>query len=167
MVGVKQWKVIVKRDREAELLFRGDQIRRAIGLYLSKPGAKKFPTSLEDLMGDGANNKNHLRRLYKDPITNADFELLGVNNSLIGVRSTSEEEPLKTGNFPPPYECFEQANTYRDWVFVYLKTVSPRPPSRNVKPTAKRDQAPQPFPQGSPCDAVAHLKVIKKNNSSD
>jgi type II secretory pathway pseudopilin PulG len=140
-IGVKQWKTIVKRDKEAELLFRGDQIRRAIALYFNKPGALKYPSSMEDLMGDGFGKKNYLRRLYKDPMTKKDFELLGVNNVIVGVRSTSDDLPLKTGEFPDAYQCFEEAETYRDWLFLYIKS-------------AKNEE--------SPCAAIVNLKVIEK-----
>jgi len=162
-IGVKQWKVIVKRDKEAELLFRGDQIRRAIGNYFNKPGAKKYPTSLEDLLGDDTTKKRYLRRVFKDPITNKDFELLGGKNVIYGVRSTSEDTPVKSGNFPELYECFEEASTYKDWVFVYITQSTLKTPSSRVK-TAKGAKTPKPVSQLSPCDAVAHLKVIKKES---
>jgi len=162
-IGVKQWKIIVKREKEAELLFRGDQIQRAIGNYFNKPGAKKYPPSLEDLLGDDTTKKRYLRRVFKDPITNEDFELLGVNNVIVGVRSTNEDTPLKTGNFPKLYECFEEASTYKDWVFVYIKPSTLKTPSARVK-TAKGSKRPPSMSQLSPCDAVAHLKVIKKES---
>ena len=121
-IGVKQWKVMVQQDKEAELLFRGDQIRRGIEAYLLGPGrGLKYPKSLEDLVGGGFKGRNYVRRLFKDPITNGEWELLG-KNRLVGIRSSSNQVPLKTGNFPPAYQCFEEAQTYRDWVFIYVKS---------------------------------------------
>jgi len=120
-IGVKQWKVMVQQDKEAELLFRGDQIRKGIQAYLLGPGrGLKYPKSLEDLVGGGFKGRNYVRRLYKDPITNGEWELLG-KNRIVGIRSSSNQVPLKTGNFPLAYQCFEEAQTYRDWVFIYVK----------------------------------------------
>ena len=143
-IGVKQWKTIVKRDKEAELLFRGNQIRNAIAVYFNRPGAKRYPSSLDDLVGDGSNGKNYLRRFYKDPITNKDFELLGVNNLILGVRSSSVDIPLKTGHFPEAYQCFEDAETYKDWVFIYASNAQ-----SNL----------------SPCAGVVHLQVLEKKDN--
>ena len=160
--GVKQWKVIVTRDKEAELLFRGVQIQRAITAYFNKPGAKKYPSSLNDLVSDGF-RKGYLRRLYKDPMTNKDFEILGFNNGIVGVRSTSLNVPLKTGNFPMGLECFEEATTYQDWVFISIQTNILRKPKKKVKPAkgAEKVQATSPI---SPCNFINQFKVIKKEN---
>ncbi|MGH7255716.1 MAG: hypothetical protein ACREI3_08060, partial [Nitrospirales bacterium] len=49
----KQWKVIVQRDKEAELLFRGNRIKAAIEAYAADYEVKKatratrYPQSLE------------------------------------------------------------------------------------------------------------------------
>lgn len=160
-VGVKQWKVIVKRDKEAELLFRGEQIQKAIKAYSNKPGAKKHPRSLEDLVSDGFNRKGTLRRVYKDPITNGDFEVLGLNNVLVGVRSRSNDIPLKTGNFPAGLECFEEASTYRDWVFISVQTNPLRQPGKKIK-SAQAGKKVKSIPPISPCNFIDQLKVIKK-----
>jgi type II secretory pathway pseudopilin PulG len=57
------WKYVAKNEREQELIFRGDQIARAIEAYQQK-NANTYPTSLE-LLTKG----RQLRRLYKDPMT--------------------------------------------------------------------------------------------------
>jgi len=46
-----------------------------------------------------------------------------VDGGIQGVASSSELEPLKKANFPKRWKDFEQAKTYRDWVFQYI----PRP----------------------------------------
>ena len=162
-MGVKQWKVIVKRDKEAELLFRGEQIRRAIVAYFNKPGAKKYPSSLNDLVSDGFNRKGYLRRLYIDPMTNKDFEVLGFNNGIVGVRSTSTDVPLKTGNFHTGFECFENARTYQDWVFVFVQKKNVGKPNPKVKSAQGKKIVPSPS-QFSPCEAIIQLKVINKED---
>ena len=61
------WQTWVRREREAELVFRGEQYVQAIGLFSRQTGG--FPTSMNALR-DG----RYIRRLYKDPITNEDFQ---------------------------------------------------------------------------------------------
>src|SRR3990172_10577225 len=54
-----------KREREAELLFVGDQFARAIAEYrASSPGAAQYPQKLEELLADNRhpNVGRYLRR---------------------------------------------------------------------------------------------------------
>jgi type II secretory pathway pseudopilin PulG len=73
MVALPTWRHQVQREKEAELIFRGEQYARAIGLYQRKhPGA--FPASLDVLV-----DQKYLRKKYKDPITGEDFVPLYAN----------------------------------------------------------------------------------------
>ena len=120
------WRTIMQRERETELLFRGDRINRAIASYCNAGGAKqiRFPSRFEDLLKDPRFPavKRHIRRIYKDPMTaNGTWGLiLGPGNSIKGVYSKSKKTPLKTGNFPDKYKDFEKATTYSDWKFVFV-----------------------------------------------
>jgi type II secretory pathway pseudopilin PulG len=122
-VATRQWKTEIRREREAELLFRGDQIRQAIGLYYltARAGFNAYPRSLDDLVKDpnSSATRRYLRKLYKDPITGENFELVKEGDYVKGVRSKSTATPLKTGNFPPDYQDFSTKNSYHDWVFEY------------------------------------------------
>lgn len=69
-VAMPVWRHDAQRQKEDELIWRGNQYVRAIRLYQSKTGA--IPTSVDALV-DG----HFLRKKYKDPITNDDFELIG------------------------------------------------------------------------------------------
>ena len=117
--ALQQWSTVMKREREAELLFRGDQIRRAIAMYYMRPGVKKFPRKFEDLVKatDKLSTKRYLRKLYKDPMTKGEWGLVKMGAGIRGVYSLSQETPLKKGNFPPQYETFEGKTSYREWVF--------------------------------------------------
>jgi type II secretory pathway pseudopilin PulG len=113
----------IRRDKEAELLFVGDQYARAISLYrASSPGAQQYPQKLEDLLVDKRfpNIRRHLRRVYPDPITgNADWGLVrGPGGGIVGVYSRSTTHPLKVSNFPKGYEAFANATSYAEWRFV-------------------------------------------------
>lgn len=128
----RQWKTEIRREREAELLFRGDQIREAIGLYYltARAGVNRFPRSLEDLIKDpnSSATRRYLRKLYKDPITGEDFELVKEGSAIKGVRSKSTDTPLKTGNFPLDYQEFGTKTSYHDWIFVYQPRGAPPKP---------------------------------------
>ncbi|GKS68210.1 type II secretory pathway, pseudopilin PulG [Nitrosomonas sp. PY1] len=65
------WQAKSLREKEAELMFIGEQFRLAIKSYQST-GTKQYPQKLEDLVEDkrSANVVRHLRKIYVDPITN-------------------------------------------------------------------------------------------------
>lgn len=66
---------IGKRDREMELLFRGKQYARAIGLFQRRYG--RYPNTLKELL---ENNPRSIRQLWKDPMCNcSDWYLLILN----------------------------------------------------------------------------------------
>lgn len=56
---------IMKRERESELIFRGQQYAYAIIQYQRRTG--RFPTRLDDLM---KTNPRSIRQLWKDPMCN-------------------------------------------------------------------------------------------------
>lgn len=80
------WGFLVQRDREEELIFRGDSYALAIERYQKR--FNKLPTNLNELM-----EQHMIRRLYEDPITEMPFELL-VYNGASRVRE-SELEPTQ------------------------------------------------------------------------
>ena len=59
------WRTAVKREREAELVFRGEQYAHAIELFSRRNGG--FPPSL-DVLVEG----RYIRKLYTDPMTGED-----------------------------------------------------------------------------------------------
>ena len=59
--------VIMQRDREDELIFRGRQYARAIVLFQRRYG--RLPTSLKEMY---ENRPRTLRKLFKDPMCNCD-----------------------------------------------------------------------------------------------
>jgi type II secretory pathway pseudopilin PulG len=74
------WHTVAQREKEAELVFRGEQIARAIGLYQRRFANAPAP-SIDFLV-----EQRFLRKKYKDPITNDDFQVLtsGTNASAPG-----------------------------------------------------------------------------------
>lgn len=112
-----------RRSDEEQLLFAGDQIRRAIASYYNTVPAgrsRSLPPDLDSLLEDSRfpTPLRHLRRLYVDPLTGrADWELIREGGGIVGVRSRSMSAPLKVAGFPSPYDDFEGAQVYADWVF--------------------------------------------------
>ena len=121
----KYWSQITQREKEEELLFRGEQYRLAIErYYLSIPGRQQLPPSIEELLKDSrtVSGKRYLRRQYKDPITGEDFALIRdqtKGNAITGVHSTSERSPIKQSMFPDPYQEFTGKQSYSEWLFVF------------------------------------------------
>jgi type II secretory pathway pseudopilin PulG len=117
------WHMTVKREKEVELLFAGNQIRNAIDMYNQQPGqVGRYPMSLEDLVKDPRfpNTKRYLRKIYLDPVTNsANWALVkGANGEIVGVHSTSDDEPAKKANFNFADIAFEGKTKYSEWVFT-------------------------------------------------
>ena len=70
-VAMPAWKHMSQREKEAELVFRGQQYARAIELMQRKmPGA--LPPNIDLLV-----TQKFLRKKYKDPITGEDFDTVG------------------------------------------------------------------------------------------
>ncbi len=119
------WKTVGQREKEAELLFIGDQYRRALASYhrLSPGADKRYPGKLQDLLADPRfpHTVRHLRRLWPDPITGGDWVLVrDERQGIRGLYSASSAPPRKTAGFPKEYAPFEGASHYADWVFIAM-----------------------------------------------
>lgn len=129
MAGIagSSWQTIVQRSKEADLLWKGNQIRRAIESYYTNSHAqgatpKTFPSELGYLLLDPRflEIRRHLRRLYPDPMTGKEWDIIrGPNGQVIGVKSSSDKIPFKQNNFPEENKSFVGKQHYSDWRFVY------------------------------------------------
>ena len=128
------WSTTLKRERESELLFIGNQYRRAIQDYWKmSPGRRGYPHSVDVLLTDNRfpNPVHHLRRVYRDPMTDTgEFEPIMQANAMVGVHSVSADAPIKHAGFPPWYQQFENAESYAQWQFIFL------PPGAQFNPNA-------------------------------
>ena len=133
-VAMPVWKQAAQREKEQELIFRGQQYTRAIGLFQRKY-ANTPPPSFDVLV-----QERFLRKKYKDPITNAEFVPLtaggaaatgpgaptrggpgvaaaplgvaGGGGGIIGVTSSSKAASIRVYN---------GATHYNEWRFVYAQ----------------------------------------------
>jgi len=65
-VAVQSWTDITRRDNEAEMMFRAQDIVRALKRFQADKG--KLPTELKELMEPGQRGQYFLRHLWKDPL---------------------------------------------------------------------------------------------------
>src|SRR5207302_2319563 len=91
-VAMPVWKQTAQREKEDELVFRGMQYVHAIALFQRKT-ANAFPPSVQLLV-----DQRFLRKKYKDPITNDDFQLLtaGQNAGAGGANAQRGAQPSLT-----------------------------------------------------------------------
>jgi len=122
------WHTAAQREKEAELLFVGDQYRRAIESFwkASPQGQERLPKSLDELLEDPrfSHPVRHLRRLYADPMTGkAEWGLLkAADGGIAGVFSLSKAKPFKTDGFPAAYPGFRGKTSVGEWAFVAAGT---------------------------------------------
>jgi type II secretory pathway pseudopilin PulG len=115
----EMWQTAQRREKEAELLFIGGEFRRAFAKY--NTAAPGYPRRLEELLKDPRfpDGRRYLRRIYRDPMTGrAEWGLLkSAGDTIIGVYSLSEDEPLKKKGFSLADSGFEGKTKYSEWVF--------------------------------------------------
>ncbi len=118
------WSFAAQREREAQLLYVGDQYRSAIAhYYASGPVAHRLPQSLEELLEDQRSPlpRRYLRQLYADPMTGrADWQLIrDPDGGIFGVASSSSGIPLKKANFTGQDVEFAGSDCYCNWRFEF------------------------------------------------
>ena len=138
-VAAKQWKMMVQRELETDLLARGIEIQQALALYSTAMKAGRvmpgevYPQSLADLT---RLPKPFLRKVYLDPMGHGEWEYLRTpTGGIMGVRSRSKARPIRQHEFPPAVSHFEGRARYDEWVFQH-----PNPSTANLIPQ---------LPQGS------------------
>jgi type II secretory pathway pseudopilin PulG len=132
-MAARQWKVIVQRELEADLLGKGIEIQNALALYSMTMKAGRvvqgevYPASLAELTRQP---KPFLRKVYLDPIGHGEWDLVRTpTGGIMGVRSKSKAKPIRERDFPMAVRHFEGRPTYSDWVFEY-----PNPSSASLIP---------------------------------
>ena len=89
------WGTMAKREREAELIFRGQQYARAVALYQRARGA--FPPSIDVLV-----TEKFLRKKFKDPMTkDGEFQVIGVGMPVPGQATPPPVAPGRGGAVAP------------------------------------------------------------------
>jgi type II secretory pathway pseudopilin PulG len=114
-----------QRDAEAQLLFLGEEIQKALTRYADATpvGLPPSPASLQELIRDPRypGVVRHLRQLYIDPFTgNADWVVIqDPFGRIVAVHSRSKLKPIKTTGFELPLGHLQgnKAKAYEEWLF--------------------------------------------------
>jgi len=77
------WRQQVQRQREEDLIFRGEQYARAIVIYQQKNNGA-FPPNIDILV-----SQRYLRKKWKDPVTNDEFQPVGAGLQQLDNRAPS------------------------------------------------------------------------------
>jgi type II secretory pathway pseudopilin PulG len=137
---------MARRDAEQELLAIGGEFQRALRSYAGMPvnaatasaviaaNPGRGPKSLEDLLKDprAPGLRRHLRQVYADPLTGrAEWGLVrDAQGAIVGVYSLADGVPIQQGGFDAQWAGFEEAGSYREWVFgLAPMQVKAKPPS--------------------------------------
>lgn len=116
------WKHQARREKEAEMVFRGEQYARAIRLFRAKNGQSPPPNI--DVLVQG----RYIRKKYKDPFTGEDFLALSGQQAgattgqpqgtgIIAVVSKSKETSIRN---------YRGATTYNQFQYVENDGRGPR-----------------------------------------
>ncbi len=173
-----QWTTLATREKEQELIFRGNQYARAIGLFQRK-FANTAPPTIDVLV-----EQRFLRKKYKDPIANDDFQPIYASQAIqAGTPRPGQQAPPPTIQAPPSggqgglgaggiigvtskstetsLRLYNGRSKYNEWAFVYVQTaqrlqgpVQPGQPGQPGRPGAQPPAQPQrPGPFGMPSGA--------------
>lgn len=121
-LAAESWTTLAQREREAELLFVGNQYREALRRYdEALPGTDlRGPARLEELLRDPRfpDTRRYLRQLYADPVTGRfDWVLVREGGRIVGLHSRSTQTPLKSDGFLARDNALRGGKTYADWLF--------------------------------------------------
>lgn len=108
-----RWSTEMRRQRETDLVFRGQQIKQALLSYQRQPveAGPTLPVSLDELLEDHRGPKvvRHLRQVWADPVTGKPWGLVLAGDRIAGVYSTSNGVPLAAP---------EGVERYDEWKFT-------------------------------------------------
>lgn len=120
-----------RREKEEELIFRGEQYARAVRLYYRKYG--RFPAELDDLIKVN-NNVRFLRKLYPDPMNpDGQWRLIRVGPGGVLTGNVVERPPIKV---PPMAPAVRPATPPGG-----MEMPEPQPPAPPPQPPPQRPGA--------------------------
>jgi type II secretory pathway pseudopilin PulG len=126
------WSTAQQRAKERQLLFIGNEYRKAITSYYQRtPGTiKRYPRTLDALLLDNRHlsTVRHLRRLYPDPLQpRSEWGLvLAPDGGIMGVYSLFDGVPIKRSQFKTRDIVFDGVTHYSGWRFIYEIPAEPK-----------------------------------------
>ena len=98
MAAVQPASLVARREKEKELIFRGEAYCEAIRQYQQEHGGA-FPTDLKDLMKPGPKKLRYIRRLYPEPFAlDGKWGLLAPGSTV--VRTGKDGKPVYDNQIP-------------------------------------------------------------------
>ena len=97
-----------------------------------------LPAKLEHLLRDPRfpGMVRHLRKLYDDPMTGEEWQLVtDPAERIIGVRSSSDLEPFQKEGFPKALAKLTGKDSYSEWEFVYTPSAKTSKATSTTKTT--------------------------------
>jgi type II secretory pathway pseudopilin PulG len=137
------WHTAAQREKERDLLFIGNQYRQAIESFWKMPlpvgTPRRLPRNFDELLSDARfpTTVRHLRRFYRDPMMTGETEwglLKEPDGGIAGVYSKSTEAPFKRAGFAAADAHFQEAESYRDWVFRFDLAQAEREAQQGARP---------------------------------
>lgn len=138
------WSHARQREKEAELIWIGNQFKQAIGLYYHRSSGtvSRYPEKLEDLLEDRRqlSVQRYLRRIYVDPMSGKPVWGLvpAPSGGIMGVYSTVPDKPIRSVPLARDDKSEASATSYRDWRFVYEPLVAAQVPTPRIGPGSRR-----------------------------
>lgn len=161
--ALPQWSHLARREKEIELIWRGEQYARAVELF-QRRFANAYPPTLDVLV-----EQKFLRKKYKDPITGDDFQPIFMGQALTGAapgpgggtatRPLGQTGPGTAGAAGPivgvtskspeqSIRLYNGRDKYNEWAFVYTPATNrPGQPGQGGAPEMP-GQPGQPLPPG-------------------
>ena len=129
------WQFQLKRQKEQQLLFIGNQYTQAIASYYhgAPGGIKHYPKTIAELLRDSRypTIKRHLRKPWLDPFTmKGDWVLIRTKQGgIAGVSSVASGKPIKQTRFGN--EALDRLlggkTSYQQWKFIYIAATDENP----------------------------------------
>ena len=172
-VALPVWSQAARREREAELVFRGEQYARAVQLY-QRTYAGAFPPDVETLL-----EERFLRRQYRDPmVDDGEFRILHESEMAdLGGEPPATDRPGETPAAPAvapasargsarsneerggivgvasrsndaSLRIYNGATRYSEWIFVYTAVSDAPGRTPAARPTDSSDAAAATEPDG-------------------
>jgi type II secretory pathway pseudopilin PulG len=168
-VAMPTWSHMIRREKEEELIFRGNQYARAINFYQRKY-ANASPPSLDVLV-----EQRFLRKKFKDPLSpneDGEFGLLYVNagqmagqvgagsagqvgaGTVLGSKPTGPIMGVASKNTGESIRTFNGKKHYNEWQFIGLQQSTQAGPGAQLPgrgrfgPGMMQPQRGQPQPRG-------------------
>jgi len=115
-LAFQAWADALRRENEAEMMFRAQDLVRAIQRYRRDHGGSP-PMKLEDLMQPGPRNQYYLRQLWKDPLVRGGkwgLVYAGPGGELIDPNAAAPPTAPGTSGFGQPFASPSTGSAFAD-----------------------------------------------------